>query len=117
MLSRFGADRGSVTVELAIALSGVVFMLALSLSAIGAVIAAMQATDAAAAAARLAARGDRGRADAVATQLGPADAEVSIKVDGDEVSVTVTARPMPLLLGLRPSGTAYAVLEPGAVSG
>jgi hypothetical protein len=69
------------------------------------------------AAARLAARGDRGRADAVATQLGPADAEVSIKVDGDEVSVTVTARPMPLLLGLRPSGTAYAVLEPGAVSG
>jgi hypothetical protein len=42
---------------------------------------------------------------------------VSIKVDGDEVSVTITAPPMPLLLGLRPSGTAYAVLEPGAVSG
>jgi len=101
---------------MAIALSGVVFMLALSLSAIGAVIAAMQATDAAAATARLAARGDRGRAEEAAARLGPNGADVSIKVDGDEVSVTVTAQPMPLLLGLRPSGTAYAVLEPGAVS-
>ena len=116
MPSRFGSDRGSVTVELAIAICGVVFMLALSLSAIGAVIAGMQATDAAAAAARLAARGDRVRADAAAKQLGPGGADVSITVDGDEVSVTVAAKPLPLLLGLRPAGTAYAVLEPGAVS-
>ncbi|MFI9381176.1 TadE family type IV pilus minor pilin [Kutzneria sp. NPDC052558] len=101
---------------MAIALSGVVFMLALCLSAIGAVIATMQATDAAAAAARLAARGDRARADEAATQLAPHGAEVSIKIDGDEVTTTVTAPPLPLLLGLRPAGTAYAVLEPGALT-
>ena len=92
-------------------------MLALCLSAIGAVVAAMRATDAAAEVARLVARGDRGRADEAARQLGPDGAEVAIKVDGDEVSVTVSAKPVALLLGLRPSGAAYAVLEPGVEGG
>ena len=117
MRSRFSSDRGAVTVETAIAICGVIFMLALSLSAVGAVVAAMRATDTAAEVARLVARGDRGRADEAAQQLGPDGADVSIKVDGDEVSVTVTAKPVALLLGLRPSGSAYAVLEPDAVSG
>ena len=88
-------------------------MLALSLSAIGAVVAGLRTIDTAAEVARLVARGDRGRAEEAAKQLGPDGADVSINVDGDEVRVTVTAKPVPLLLGLRPSGTAYAVLEPG----
>ncbi|GAA3431536.1 TadE family type IV pilus minor pilin [Kutzneria kofuensis] len=114
MRSRFGPDRGAVTVEAAIAICGVIAMLALGFSAIGAVVAGMRSIDAAAEVARLVARGDRGRGEEAAKQLGPDGADVSIKVDGDEVSVTVTAKPVPLLLGLRPSGTAYAVLEPGA---
>jgi hypothetical protein len=89
-------------------------MLVLSLSAVAAVVAGMRAIDAAAEAARLVARGDRPRAVQAARQLGPDGADLSINVDGDEVSVTVTAQPVPMLLGLRPSGTAYAVLEPGA---
>jgi antitoxin (DNA-binding transcriptional repressor) of toxin-antitoxin stability system len=115
--SRCSSDRGAVSVEAAIAICGVIVMLALGLSAIGAVVAAMRATDAAAAVARLVARGDRARAEEAAKQLGPDGAAVSIRVDGDEVSVTVSAKPVALLLGLRPEGTAYAVLEPGAVSG
>lgn len=117
MPSRSSSDRGSVTVETAIGICGVIVVLALGLSAIGAVVATMRATDAAAEVARLVSRGDRGRADEAAAQLGPNGADVSIKVDGDDVSVTVTARPMPLLLGLRPSGAAYAVLEPGVEGG
>ena len=87
-------------------------MLALGLSAIGAVVAGMRAVDAAAEVARLVARGDRARGEQALRQLGPDGADLSIKVDGDEVSVTVTAKSVPLLLGMRPSGTAYAVLEP-----
>jgi Flp pilus assembly protein TadG len=114
--SRFRSDRGSVTVEAAIAICGLAVMLVLSLSAIAAVVAGMRAIDAAAEVARLVARGDRARAAEAATQLGPDGADMSINVDGDEVSVTVTGQPVFMLLGLRPSGTAYAVLEPG-VSG
>ena len=117
MPSRFSSDHGAVTVEAALAICGVIAMLALSLSAIGAVVATMRSIDAAAEVARLVARGDRGRGEEAARRLGPAGAEVSIKVDGDEVSVTVTAKPVALLLGLRPSGTAYAVVEPGAAAG
>lgn len=88
-------------------------MLAMGLSAVGAVVAGLRSMDAAAEAARLVARGDRDRGEEAARQLGPDGGDVSIKVDGDEVCVTVTAKPMPLLLGLRPFGTAYAVVEPG----
>ncbi|MEV6607254.1 TadE family type IV pilus minor pilin [Kutzneria sp. NPDC051319] len=102
--------------EAAIAICSLAVMLVLGLSAITAVVAAMRSVDTAAVVARLVARGDRARATEAARQLGPADADVSITVNGDEVSVTVTARSVPLLPGLRPSGTAYAVLEPG-VSG
>ncbi|HEY0496793.1 MAG TPA: TadE family type IV pilus minor pilin [Kutzneria sp.] len=112
MPSRFRSERGSVTVEAAIALCTLVVMLALGLSAIGAVVAGLRAIDAAAEIARLVARGDRARGEQALRQLGPDGADLSIKVDGDEVSVTVTAGPVPLLLGIRPSGTACAVLEP-----
>lgn len=112
MPSRFGHERGSVTVETAIALCAMVVMLALGLSAVGAVVAGLRSIDAAAEIARLVARGDRARGEEALRQLGPDGADLSIKVDGDEVDVTVTAGPVPLLLGLRPSGTARAVLEP-----
>ncbi|MFC0429566.1 TadE family type IV pilus minor pilin [Kutzneria buriramensis] len=117
MRCRCRSDRGAVTVEAAIAVCGLIAVLALSLSAVGAVIAAMRSIDAAAEVARLVARGDRSRGTDAARRLGPEGADVSITVNGDEVSVTVTAKPVPLLLGLRPSGTAYAVMEPGAGDG
>jgi len=110
--SRFGPERGSVTVEAAIALCALIVMLALGLSAVGAVVTGLRAIDAAAEIARLVARGDRVRGEQALRQLGPDGADLSIKVDGDDVTVTVTAEPVPLLLGLRPSGTACAVLEP-----
>jgi hypothetical protein len=110
--SRFRPERGSVTVEAAIGICALVVMLALGLSAVGAVVAGLRAIDAAAEIARLVARGDRARGELALRQLGPDGADLSIKVEGDEVSVTVTAKPVPLLLGVRPSGTACAVLEP-----
>jgi hypothetical protein len=110
--SQFRSERGSVTVEAAIALCAFVVMLTVGISAIGAVVAGLRAIDAAAEIARLVARGDRARGVQVLRQLGPNGADLSIKVNGDVVSVTVTAEPVSLLLGIRPSGTACAVLEP-----
>ena len=98
--------------EAAIAICSLAVMLVLGLSAITAVVAAMRAVDTAAVVARLVARGDRARATEAARQLGPADADVSITVNGDEVSVTVTARSdaaatrtPPFGHGLRSAGT------------
>ncbi|MFF0541745.1 TadE family type IV pilus minor pilin [Nocardia thailandica] len=101
-----------MTVEAAIALAALVVVVALCLGAVLAASAQVRCVDAAREAARLAARGDRARAESAARQVAPAGAAVTLRTDGDRVVAVVTAR-APLLPGLELSGEAVAVLEPG----
>lgn len=107
-------DSGAVTVEAAIALGAFVVVLALALGAIAAVTDQLRCTDAAREAARLVARGDQDRANAVAERIAPSGARITITMRGDTVEVDVHAEPAGgLLPGVRLHGEAYAVVEPG----
>lgn len=108
------ADRGAVTVEAALALCSLALFLALAIGAITAVGASVRCVDAARELARLAARGEPDRGHAVAAQLAPAGADVSLARDGDLVVADVSAallRPLPLRVG----GHAVAALEPAVI--
>lgn len=114
---RAGPDAGMVTVEAAIALCAFITVLGLALAAIAAVTDQLRCTDAAREAARLTARGERDRAHAAAAQIAPRGANISIQTDGDTIAVEVTATPVGgLLPGLRLTGQAYAVAEPGTAT-
>lgn len=105
-------DRGSVTVEAAVALSAMVVVLALCLAGVGAVVAQIRAADAAGVAARLAARGDEAAAQAAVSQMAPAGAALAIS-GGDLLTARVDAPPLGgLLPGLRVGATAVAAREP-----
>ena len=104
-----------VTVETAIALTALVVVLGLALAGIVTVNDQLRCTDAAREAARLTARGERDQGRHAAERIAPGGAAIDIRVDGDAISVEVRARP--LLPGLRASGTAYAVAEPGVMAG
>jgi Flp pilus assembly protein TadG len=105
-----------VTVEAAVALCAMVVAIGLALASIAAVTDQLRCTDAAREAARLTARGDQDRAVAAAEQIAPRGAQVAIRVAGDSVTVEVSAQPVGgLLPGLRLTGQAYAVAEPGGV--
>ncbi|GAA4543372.1 TadE family type IV pilus minor pilin [Pseudonocardia xishanensis] len=106
-------ERGAITVEAAIALSALTLVVLAALGSLGAVAAAVRCQDAARELARLAARGDVERAHAVATTAAPPGAEWQLSTTGDEIRVTVSAAPLPLL-PLRISGSALALREPGA---
>ncbi len=106
-------ERGSATVEAAIAVCAVVVVLAMALAGAGAVLAQLRCTDAAREAARLVARGEHGRAEDAARQVAPNGATVEIQVRGDEVTVVVTAEPIGGLDRLSIRAEAMAVLEPG----
>ncbi|WP_447005256.1 TadE family type IV pilus minor pilin [Saccharothrix isguenensis] len=106
-------DRGGVTVEAAVAVCGLVAVLALGLAAVMAVVGQLQCTDAAREAARLVARGDDARADRVAGEIAPRGARWAIRREGDTAWVEVTAS----RLGVQLRARAYAVLEPGVASG
>ena len=116
------ADRGSVTAEAALALPVLLAVLAVALWAVAAVSAQLRCTDAAAGAARAAARGEPAEQVAgVARQLAPADADVRVSAAGEEVEVVVTARVAPpvvaaVLPGLEVSGRAVALVEPGSTA-
>jgi Flp pilus assembly protein TadG len=112
-----GGERGSATVEAALAVCAVVVVLALALSGATAVLAQIRCTDAAREAARLVARGERDRADEAARRIAPSGATVMIDVRGDEVAVHVTARPTGLLPGVSVAADAMTVLEPGVEGG
>jgi hypothetical protein len=105
-------DRGSVTVEAALALCGLALVVAMALGAVAAVTASLRCTDAARELARLAARGEAERGRAVAARLAPAGAHVTLQIHGDEVVAEVTAPPV-RLLPVHVRGRAVAVLEPG----
>jgi Flp pilus assembly protein TadG len=107
-------DRGSVTVEAALALCSLVVVLALVLAAVSAVAAQLRCIDAAREAARLTARGEPDRAQEMARRIAPRGALVAVTVRGDEVTVEVSANPAAgLLPGIEVGAQAAAALEPG----
>lgn len=107
-------DRGSVTVEAALALCSLVAVLALVLAAVSAVAAQLRCIDAAREAARLTARGEPDRAEKIARRIAPRGAMVVVTVRGDEVTARVSANPAAgLLPGVDVGAEAAAVLEPG----
>ncbi|MFL6141870.1 MAG: TadE family type IV pilus minor pilin [Labedaea sp.] len=107
------SDAGMATVEGAIVLCALVVFLGLALGAVVAVTDQLRCIDAAREAARLAARGESGRARAAAAQIAPRGARIDIRFDGDTIAVQVDAAPAGnLLSGLRVAGHAYAVAEP-----
>ena len=109
------ADRGAVTVEAAIALCALTVVVGLVLAGFTAVAAQLRCTDAAREAARLIARGEPQLAAQAVEQIAPAGAELSIKTEGDSISVEVRAAPAGgLLPGLHLTASAFGVLEPGA---
>ncbi|MFT7835614.1 TadE family type IV pilus minor pilin [Saccharothrix sp. BKS2] len=104
-------DRGAVTVEAAIVMSGLVIVLVLGASAVMAVVDQVRCTDAAREAARLVARGDEGRVGAVVLAIAPVGAWVSVRREGDGAWVEVAVS----RLGVELRARAYAVVEPGVV--
>ena len=114
-------ERGSVTAELAIGLVAVSVVLVALCSVVVVGIAQVRVTDAAAAGARLAARGEgQAEVDGAARRLAGAGATVTIGPSGGMTAVTVT-REVPLLLPGRPTvvidSRALAVAELGGASG
>ena len=96
---RPGADAGMATAELVVVLPAIVLALLLGVGAVGAATARMRCADAAAVAARLAARGEaREVVVDAARQVAPADAAVHVWTTSSTVHVTVTvgARILPL---------------------
>lgn len=113
--SGLDGDRGSVTVEAALALCSLAVFLAVAVGSVAAVAAHIRCIDAARELARLAARGEADRGHELAAGLAPSGARVSLtQQDGlviAEVS-TELLQPLPLRLG----GRAVATLEPGATA-
>ncbi len=108
-------DRGTVTVEAALALCSLVLVLALAFAGISAVAAQLRCVDAAREAARLAARGEADRGQELAGRLAPRGAVVRVSVHGDEVTARVSMDSVTELLpGIEIAAVAVAVLEPGA---
>lgn len=109
---RGGGERGSVTVEAAVALSALVVVLALCLAGIGAMLAQLRAADAAGEAARLAARGDDAGARAAVERLAPAGSVLALSGQG-LLTARVEAPPLGALLpGIRVGVTVFAAREP-----
>jgi Tfp pilus assembly protein FimT len=106
-------DRGAVTVEAAIALGVLAVVTVLALGSVATVAASVRCVDAAREMARLTARGEPDRAREVALRLAPDGASADLRIDGEDVTATVTAAPGGLL-PFRVGSTAYAVLEPAA---
>jgi Flp pilus assembly protein TadG len=110
-------DSGAVTVEAAFALCSIVLVVALALCAVAAAGAALRCQDAAREAARLAARGEPARARLAAQRIAPAGAHVDVRSIGDEVTATVAVGALAGMPGLRVTGRAVGVLEPGVLLG
>ncbi|GAA3090872.1 hypothetical protein GCM10010464_63350 [Pseudonocardia yunnanensis] len=108
------ADAGAVTVEAALALCSLAVFLAVAVTSVVAVAAAIRCIDAAREMARLAARGEADRGRAVAAELAPTGARLELVHRDDLVIAEVShdlLRPLPLRVG----GRAVAALEPGDV--
>lgn len=112
--ARTDRERGAVTVEAAIALCSLVSVFGLVLAGVAAVSDQLRCNDAAATAARLAARGQSVLAKQAARATAPEGA--SIKIEHADGAVVVTVRVDAaggLLPGLTVRGAAHALPEPG----
>lgn len=110
-------DRGAVTVEAAIALCSLLVVFGLALAGISAVTDQLRCTDAAGSAARLIARGQRQRAEAIVDSVAPEGARLIVRGEGDAVTVSIVVGALGgVLPGVELRGMAYAVLEPGVES-
>ncbi len=107
-----GDERGSVAAEVAVALPAVVATLALCLGAIMVSQSAVQLTDAAADAARLAARGEPQRAISWVAEQAPG-ATAAISVEGDVHCVTATSQASVAGLTFDLHARSCALGEPG----
>lgn len=103
-----------MTIEAAIGITAVLVVLALALAAIMAVVSHVRCVDAAREAARLAARGDTEAARAAIGKVGPSDASLDLRLDGEWVIARVSAPGSPLLPGLMVSAQAIAAQEESA---
>ncbi|MEQ0559019.1 TadE family type IV pilus minor pilin [Amycolatopsis sp. NEAU-NG30] len=109
-----GRDRGSVTVEAALAMAGLTVVTALVLAGLAVVTSQLRCTDAAREAARLVARGQPQAAEAAVRAIAPPGAGLSVHHIGDAITVKVTAQPVTgLLPAIHLDAEAYAVAEPG----
>lgn len=112
-------DRGSVTAETAMALPALVVVLTTAVWVLAAVGAKQRCVDAAAGAARAAARGDSPAAvTALGQRLAPSGAVVRVQRRGEQVHVTVATQvrafpALDALPALRVDATSVAVVEPG----
>lgn len=103
-----------MTVEAAIALAGLVVVIALCVGAVLAASTQIRIVDAAREAARLAARGDSANAISAAGRLAPAGARIDVRAEGDSVIAVVSARPALFPVDLR--AEAVAAREPGVTA-
>ncbi|GAA3994890.1 TadE family type IV pilus minor pilin [Allokutzneria multivorans] len=107
-------DRGAVTVEAAVAVAALVLVLGLSLTGLRAAVDQIRCVDAAREVARLLSRGDHGGSAEALSKIAPSGAVLTVRRDGDSVSVDVEVAALGRLLpGLRLRGSAFALLEPG----
>ncbi len=86
-------------------------MAVVGIGAVGTAGAQVRCVDAAREAARLAARGESGRAVEVARRIAPGGAAVDVRVAGDTVRAEVSAESA--FPGVRVSASAEAAMEPG----
>ena len=105
------ADRGSATVELALALPIVLAVFAMCLAGLACLTAQLRCVDAAREAARQLARGDEAAAARAVAVVAPGSAMV-VDRSSDTVTVRVRDRPVTLLPGIEVEGTAVAAMEP-----
>ena len=118
---RGARDRGSVTAETALVLPVLVVVLAMAVWVLAAVGAQLRCVDAAAGAARAAARGESSAAvTELGRRLGPDGAVVRVERRGEQVHVHVSAQVQPfrslrVLPALRVEATSVALIEPGGL--
>ena len=99
-----GSERGYVTAETAVVLPVLLIVLALAIWVLAAVSAQLRCTDAAAMAARVAARGDSpASAESTGRLVAPRGAQFQVDLVGDQVQVQVRAE-------VRPFGSALSGL-------
>lgn len=103
-----------MTVEAAVAIGTLVLVASAAIGAVATVMASVRCVDAARELARLSARGDTERGLSAASGIAPSGARMDVHTDGDTVTVVVAVAPVGLL-PMEVSGTAAAVVEPGAL--
>lgn len=111
------AERGMVTVELAMGIVSLLLITTAAMSMVWVIGQQVRCVDTAGEVARQLARGDRAAADRAAAAR-PAGATVTTARQGADavVEVRLTARPLGILPGVPLTARAHVALEPGAQS-